>query len=59
MEVCQWGVGFMLSEAQARPTGSLFLLPTNPEVEPSALTSSSCLPAYRHASCHDNKGLDL
>ena len=32
-EACHFGVGFGVSNAQARPSVSLFLLPANPDVE--------------------------
>ena len=40
------GVGFEVSEAQARPSAHfLFLLPTDPDVELSAPSPAPCLPA--------------
>ena len=37
-------VGFEVSEAQARPSVALFLLPANPDVEFSATSPAPCLP---------------
>lgn len=37
-------VGFEVSEAQARPSVALFLLPANPEVEFAATSPALCLP---------------
>ena len=48
-EVCHLGVGFEISEAQARPKSSLSLLPVNPDLEVLATSPASCLPVYRHA----------
>jgi hypothetical protein len=54
------GLGFEISEAQARPHGSLSLLLTaNPDVELSATLTIPCLPVCHHAFCHDDDGLDL
>lgn len=33
--------------------------PADPEVEHSASSPASCLPACPHASCHDDNGLNL
>jgi hypothetical protein len=57
-------VGFEVSEAQGRsslslslsPPLSLFLLPTDPDVELSASYLVPCLPACCHVSRHDNDG---
>jgi hypothetical protein len=38
------GVGFEVSEAQARPNVTLFLLPADPDVELSAPFPAHCLP---------------
>jgi hypothetical protein len=50
-----FGVGLGVSEAQARPSGSLALPPVyqSTNVEVSATTPALCLPAWCHASCHD------
>jgi hypothetical protein len=32
-EVCHWGWGFRVSNARARPSGFLFLLPVDKDVE--------------------------
>jgi hypothetical protein len=37
----------------------LFLLPADQDVELSAPSPASCLPAYHHASCYDDNGLNL
>jgi hypothetical protein len=52
------GVGFGVSNAQARSSVTLFLLPANPDVELSATSPASCLPACHHASCYDDNGLN-
>jgi hypothetical protein len=44
-------------KAQARPNGSVFLLPVDPDVELSIYLSSPCLPTCRHAPHHDDNGL--
>ena len=49
-EVCHWGAGFEVSEAQARPSIILFLLPVDQDVELSAPSLAPCLPACHHAS---------
>jgi hypothetical protein len=41
-------VGFEVSKVQARPSGSLFLLSADPDVELSASSPASCLPACHH-----------
>jgi hypothetical protein len=51
--------GFEVSDAQAMPSVTLFLLPANPDVELSATCVAPCLPVCYHASCHDNNGLNL
>ena len=38
---------------------SLFLLPEDPDVELSAPSPAPCLPAYHHASCHEDNGPSL
>jgi hypothetical protein len=45
------GVGFDVLEAQARPSGSLFLplLPVDLDVELSATSPAPCLPVHCHA----------
>ena len=48
------GVGFGVSEAQARSSGSLSVLPADPDVELSATSPAPHLPA-----CHHNNGLNL
>ena len=49
-EVCHWGVAFEVSKAQAGLSGSLSLLPVDPDVELSASSLASSLPASSHAS---------
>jgi len=39
-EVCHWGVGFGVSNAQAQPSVSLFLLPADADVEFSATSQA-------------------
>jgi hypothetical protein len=53
-------VGFEVSNAQAKPSVSLFLLSADQDVELSAtLSPASCLSAYNHASHHDdNNGVN-
>ena len=54
------GVGFEVSDAQARPSVALlFLLPADPDVELSAASPVPCLPTCHHGSHHDNNGLNL
>ena len=51
---------FEVSEAQARPSVSLSLLPTHPDVDLSVASPAPWLPpACLHASCHDDNGLSL
>jgi hypothetical protein len=52
-------VDFEVSKAQARPSVSLFLLPTDPDVELSATSPTSCVPACHHVSHHNDNGLNL
>jgi hypothetical protein len=53
------GVGFGVSDTQARPTVSPFLLAEDLDVELSSVTLAPCLPACSHASRHDGNGLNL
>ena len=49
-EVCHWGVDLEVSEAQARPSVTLFLLLANPDVElsaPSPVPYAAKLPAMK------------
>lgn len=46
------GVGFIVSSAQSRTSGSLFLLPAEPDLKPCL---ALCLPACHQASQHDNE----
>ena len=57
VEEVSMGVGFEVSEAQARPRGSpvFLLLPLNQDVELS-VPPAPHLPAHHHASCHGNNG---
>jgi hypothetical protein len=53
---CITGVGFEVSNAQHRPSGSLsLLLPTNPDVELSAPSPTQSLPVCCRASLHNGK----
>jgi hypothetical protein len=52
-------VGFGVSNAQARPSVSVFLLPVDPDVELSATSPAPCLPACQHVSCLADIGLKL
>lgn len=52
------GMGFEVSEVQAKPSVSVFLLPAGLDVELSAPSPTPRLPAFYHASCHDDNGLD-
>jgi len=54
-----WEVGFEVSEAQARPCLTLFLLPPDPDVELSSNCPAPCLPSYCLASHYDETGLNL
>lgn len=51
------GVDFEVSEAQARPSDSLFVLSADLDVELSAPCPAPCLPEGHHAPHHDNTGL--
>ena len=54
------GVGFGVSNAQVKPSISLFLLSADPDIELSAPSPAPCLPAYYHASSHhEDNGLSL
>ena len=54
------GVGFKVSDAQARPVAhSLILLPADPDVDLSATSPASHLSAHCLASCHGDNGLNL
>jgi hypothetical protein len=48
------GDGLEVSEAQARSSGILFLLPTDPDVELSATSRAPSLPACHHTSHYDD-----
>ena len=52
-------VGFGASEAQARQSGSLFLLPADPDAELLAPSPAPHLPAHLHVPHHDDNGLTL
>jgi hypothetical protein len=54
-----FGVDFEVSNAQARLSVSLFLLPADLGVEREATSSVPCLPTCHHASCHDNNEVNL
>jgi hypothetical protein len=53
------GVGFEVSDAQARPSVSLFLLPANLDVEFLVPSLAPYLPVCHHAFHHDDNGLNL
>jgi hypothetical protein len=50
-------VGFEVSDAQATPSVSLFLMSADQNVELSATSPMQCLPASHHVSCHDDNRL--
>jgi hypothetical protein len=52
-------VGFEVSDAQARPSVSLILLPVDAHIKLSATSRAPCLPVFCHASQNDNNGLNL
>jgi hypothetical protein len=54
-------VDFEISKAQAQtqPSGCLFLLPADPDVELSGTSPAPCLPACFLASHHADNGLNL
>jgi len=59
-KVCHgWERGFVVSNAQGRPSISLFLLPAHLDVEVLTTFPELCLPAYCHNSSHDNNELKL
>lgn len=51
VEICRWGVGFEVSEAQSRPSGSLSL--------PAACRERCRTSSSFSSTCHDNNGLNL
>ena len=53
------GVGFELSKAYARPSGSVFLLPVDSDVDLTTASPAPCLPTCRHVSYHEDNGLNL
>lgn len=54
------GTGFEVSEIKPGPVSlSPFQLPSDLDVELSAISSAPCLPICSHASHHDDKGLNL
>jgi hypothetical protein len=58
-EVCHWGMGFKVSDAEVRSAAHvLFLQPADPVVEYSTPSPAPCLSACHHTSCHNN-GLNL
>jgi len=58
-EVCHYRACFKVSYAQAMASAALSLLqPADQDVEISAPSPTSCLPAY-NVSCHDDNGLRL
>lgn len=55
----EMGVGIEVSKAQARVSGSLFLLPVDLDIELSATPPVSCLPACHYIPHHDDYGFKL
>ena len=53
------GVGFEVSNGQARPIGTLFLQLADPDVELSSTPPVPYLSVCHIAFCHSNKGLNL
>lgn len=53
------GVGFETPRAQARLSGSLFLVPENPDIELSATSSVPCLPECHYASHNNDNEMNL
>ena len=53
------GMGFEVSEAQARSSGSPSACPIYLNVELSTTSPVPCLPARHHASCYDDNELNL
>lgn len=58
LEVSLW-VGFGVSSAQARPSISLCLMPTNPDVGLLAISPAPCLPTSHHTPSLDNNELNF
>ena len=52
-------VGFGVSDGQARPNVTLFLLPENPDIELSAISPAPCLSGCCHTSHHADNGRNL
>ena len=50
MEEVSLGAGFGVSNAQAKPSRSLFLLPANPNVKLLTASVVPCLPSCCHVS---------
>lgn len=53
------GMGFRISNVQARPNVLLFLLSTDLDIKFSVTTPSRFLPVCHHASCHAKNELNL
>ena len=53
------GMAFDISDAQARTSVVVFLLPADPDVELSAPSPAPCLPVCHPVSRHDDNGLNL
>ena len=53
------GMGFVVSNSQARPTISLFMLPVDPDLELSTTSLGPCLPACHYASSETGSKLQL
>jgi len=58
-KVCHWGVGFEVSDAQARPNVTLSLPAANPDIELPDPSAAPCLPVCCPVSHHDNNELNL
>ena len=53
LEEVSLGMGFEVSRVQARPSGSLFLLPVGLDVEFSTISPAPCLPECHHIPHND------
>jgi hypothetical protein len=58
VEIVLLGLGFEVSEAQARPS-VFFLLHVNPDADLSVTSPGPRLPGCHHPSRHDDNGLNL
>ena len=55
-EVCHWGLN---SPFRSQSLSSLFLLPVDPDVEPSVTSLAPCLPACGQSPHREDHGLNL